>query len=182
MMLSKHTVLFDQPLETIFKAIQSLPPEYKWGEGMLYADTSMRSPDEVGTTNLILRNADVVIEEYTETLVELDAPYKLALSLTLDDFAMSRNIPKGHALPDAADLSRARARIADGRAINLLFALTLTQRAPQTEASLTIANAGQTAPKLGSGLFKRVLPNPAKTLLDWLVTEMDGPVPTSSSE
>lgn len=179
-MFSKHTIHVNHPIETVFKAIHSLPPDFKWGEGMLYADNTAQPPDEVGMTNLILRDADVVIEEYTETLVEFDAPHKLALSLTLDDFAMSRNIPKGHALPDAADLSRARARIADGRATNLIFALTLTQRGTQTEATLTIANAGQTAPKLGSGLFKRVLPNPAKTLLDWLATEMDGPPPASS--
>lgn len=164
-MFSAHTLRLAQPTQTVFDAILHLPPDCKWGAGMTYANQNNLPQDEVGQSYLILRDAQTVIEEYTETLIEYAAPYTFALSLTLDNFAMSKNAPKGHLLPDAADLSRARKRIEDGRATNLIFALSLKQIGTETEATLTIATAGQTAPKLGAGLFKWFAPTPAKTLL-----------------
>ncbi len=181
-MYCSHTVQFNQPAEVVFDAIQRLPPDYKWGEGMIYSDQSNPPQAEAGQSYLILRNAETVIEEYRETLVEIEEPFKFALTLKLEDFAMSRNAPDGHLLPDAADLSRARKRIEEGRATNLVFAVTLIQRGAETEATLTIATAGQTGPKMGARLFKRFTPNPAKTLLEWLISQLDAPERIDSSK
>ena len=179
-MYSQHTQFFTSNAETVFTAFASLPTDYKWGDGMHYSDPTATQPSKEGDQRLILRDAETVIEEYTETLIEYDEPRTLSFSLTLDDFAMSRSAPKGKLLPNAATLSRARARIKDGRATNLILSITIIPEGHDATATLTIANAGQTAPKLGAQLFKRLTPNPAKTLLEWLASQLDAPATPSS--
>ncbi len=174
-MFSQHTQTFHTDAKTVFNAFATLPSEYKWGDGMLYADSTTKPPSAEGDQRLILRDAETVIEEYTETLVQIDAPNTLALTLTLDDFAMSNSAPAGHLLPDAESLNRARVRIKEGRATNLTLTLTVASQGADSIATLTIATTGQTAPKLGAGLFKRFTSNPSQTLLEWLASRLDAP-------
>ena len=170
-MFSEHTLTFNHAADTVFDAFASLPPDYKWGDGLLYPDTTTQPPSYAGDQRLVLRDARTIIEEYTETLIENDAPFTMSLTLTLDDFAMSRNAPTGHVLPSAAQMAQARKRIAEGRAPNLIMSLTLRKDG----ATLVIANQSQTGPKFGARLFKRIAPNPSKTLLDWLAHQLDTP-------
>ena len=174
-MFSTHTVEIARPLEQVFTTLFRLPPDYKWGDGMIYADKAAQTPLDIGQSVLILRDATTVIEEYSETLLEFKDSHSFALSLKLINFAMSRNAPEGHLLPDAATLSRARQRIKDGRATDLVFAVTLTQNGTAIQATLTIASAGQSKPKPGSSLFKRFSHKPAKTILEWIATQVETP-------
>lgn len=148
---------------------------------MIYADKKAETPSDIGEFVLILRDAHTVIEEFSETLLELSERHSFALSLKLDDFTMSRNAPEGHLRPDAATLSRARRRIKDGRATDLVFAVTLTQNGTVTLATLTIASAGQSKPKLGVSLFKRFSHNPVKTILEWIASQAERPNTPHSS-
>ena len=125
-MFSEHTLAFEHTQDTVFNAFASLPPDFKWGDGMLYPDTTTQPSSRAGDQRLVLRDAKTVIEEYTETLIEIDAPVAISLTLTLDDFAMSRNAPTGHLLPSAASMARARKHISEGRATNLIMSLTLS--------------------------------------------------------
>ncbi len=177
-MFSEHTLTIEHTPDTVFNAFTSLPPDYKWGDGLLYVDSTTQPPTHAGDQRLILRDAKTVIEEYTETLVEIDAPFATSLTLTLDDFAMSRNAPTGHILPSAASMAQARKRISEGRATNLIMSLTLRKYGAATNATLIVANQGQTGPKLGARIFKRFAPNPAKTLLDWLAFQLNTPTPS----
>jgi hypothetical protein len=179
-MFSEHTLAFEHTQDTVFNAFASLPPDFKWGDGMLYPDTTTQPSSRAGDQRLVLRDAKTVIEEYTETLIEIDAPVAISLTLTLDDFAMSRNAPTGHLLPSAASMARARKHISEGRATNLIMSLTLSNFGAATNATLIIANQGQTGPKFGARIFKRFAPNPAKTLLDWLAHQLNAPTSGAS--
>ena len=139
-MFSEHTLTIEHTPGAVFNAFVSLPTDFKWGDGMLYPDSTSKPPTHAGDQHLMLRDAQTVIKEYTETLVEIDAPFAMSLTLTLDDFAMSRNAPTYHILPSAASMAQARKRISEARTTNLIMSLTLRKYGTATNATLIVAN------------------------------------------
>jgi hypothetical protein len=74
---------------------------------------------------------------------------------------MLRNAPKGHLVPNADIISRAKQSIEGGRTTYLVFAVTFVQNGFTTRPTLEIASADKA--KIRDHPVQTVLPKPRET-------------------